>query len=63
MHRLFTRIFFLSIILLTVSTTLLAGPSGYHVAKFGQPPAPTAQQPRPRAPMVPGSFTLLVLSR
>lgn len=32
-------------------------------AEFGQPPAPTAEQPRPRAPMVPGSFTLLILSR
>lgn len=32
-------------------------------AEFGTPPAPTAQTPRPRAPMVPGSFTLLVLSR
>src|SRR5260370_5260775 len=33
MHRLLTRIFFLSIIPLTLSATLLAGPSGYHVAK------------------------------
>lgn len=32
-------------------------------AEFGQPPAPTKEQPRPRAPMVPGSFTLLILSR
>jgi len=32
-------------------------------AEFGPPPAATAQQPRPRAPMVPGSFTLLALSR
>ena len=32
-------------------------------AEFGQAPAPTTEQPRPRAPMVPGSFTLLVLSR
>jgi DNA-binding beta-propeller fold protein YncE len=32
-------------------------------AEFGQAPAPTAEQPRPRAPMVPGSFTLLILSR
>jgi DNA-binding beta-propeller fold protein YncE len=32
-------------------------------AEFGQPPAPTTEQPRPRAPMVPGSFTLLILSR
>src|SRR6266481_3829593 len=31
-------------------------------AEFGTPPAATAQQPRPRAPMVPGSFTLLALS-
>jgi YVTN family beta-propeller protein len=32
-------------------------------AEFGTAPAATAQQPRPRPPMVPGSFTLLVLSR
>jgi uncharacterized FlaG/YvyC family protein len=32
-------------------------------AEFGTAPAPTAQQPRPRAPMVPGTFTLIVLSR
>ena len=30
-------------------------------AEFGAPPAPTAEQPRPRPPMVPGSFTILVL--
>jgi DNA-binding beta-propeller fold protein YncE len=32
-------------------------------AEFGTPPAATAQQPRPRPPMVAGSFTLLTLSR
>jgi DNA-binding beta-propeller fold protein YncE len=32
-------------------------------AEFGTAPAPTAQQPRPRAPMVPGSFTLLIMGR
>ena len=32
-------------------------------AEFGQAPAPTTAQPRPRAPMVLGSFTLLILSR
>lgn len=32
-------------------------------AEFGPAPAATAQTPRPRAPMVPGTFTLLVLSR
>jgi DNA-binding beta-propeller fold protein YncE len=32
-------------------------------AEFGTAPAPTAQQPRPRPPMVPGTFTLLILSR
>jgi len=32
-------------------------------AEFGTAPAPTAEQPRPRPPMVPGTFTLLVLSR
>jgi len=30
-------------------------------AEFGDPPAPTAEQPRPRPPMVPNSFTILVL--
>jgi DNA-binding beta-propeller fold protein YncE len=32
-------------------------------AEFGAAPAPTAEQPRPRPPMVPGSFTLLIMSR
>jgi DNA-binding beta-propeller fold protein YncE len=32
-------------------------------AEFGAAPAPTAQQPRPRPPMVPGTFALLVMSR
>lgn len=32
-------------------------------AEFGPAPAPTAEQPRPRAPMVPGTFTLLILGR
>jgi YVTN family beta-propeller protein len=32
-------------------------------AEFGQAPAATAAQPRPRPPMVPGTFTLLVVSR
>src|SRR5262252_10394206 len=32
-------------------------------AEFGQAPAPTTEQPRPRPPMIPGSFTLLVVSR
>jgi len=32
-------------------------------AEFGTTPAPTAEQRRPRAPMVPGTFTLLILSR
>jgi YVTN family beta-propeller protein len=32
-------------------------------AEFGTAPAATAQQPRPRPPMVPGSFMLLIMSR
>ncbi len=32
-------------------------------AEFGTPPAPTADHPRPRAPMIPGSFVVLVLDR
>ncbi len=32
-------------------------------AEFGPPPAPTADQPRPRPSIVPGSFTVLVVGR
>jgi YVTN family beta-propeller protein len=32
-------------------------------AEFGPPPAPTPERPRPRPSIVPGSFTLLVVSR
>lgn len=32
-------------------------------ADFGTAPAPTSASPRPRAPMIPGSFTLLVIER
>jgi DNA-binding beta-propeller fold protein YncE len=32
-------------------------------ASFGPAPAPTADTPRPRAPMVPGSFSVLVVGR
>ncbi len=32
-------------------------------AEFGATPAPTADEPRPRPPMVPGTFTILVLGR
>jgi DNA-binding beta-propeller fold protein YncE len=32
-------------------------------AEFGPPPAPTAEHPRPRPQMVPGSFTLLVMGQ
>jgi DNA-binding beta-propeller fold protein YncE len=32
-------------------------------ADFGPPPTPTADQPRPRPPMLPGTFTILVLGR
>lgn len=32
-------------------------------AEFGSAPAATTQQPRPRPPVVPGTFTLLLLSR
>ena len=30
-------------------------------AEFGPPPSPTAEQPRPRPPMVPDTFTILVV--
>ncbi|MDQ6871740.1 MAG: YncE family protein [Gemmatimonadota bacterium] len=32
-------------------------------ANFGPPPAPTADRPRPRPPMIPGSFVVLELDR
>jgi YVTN family beta-propeller protein len=32
-------------------------------AEFGEAPAPTAEQPRPRRPMKPGTFTVLVLEK
>lgn len=32
-------------------------------AAFGPPPAPTADRPRPRPPMIPGSFVVLELAR
>jgi DNA-binding beta-propeller fold protein YncE len=32
-------------------------------AEFGPTPAPTAERPRPRAPLVPGTFTLLMLEK
>jgi DNA-binding beta-propeller fold protein YncE len=32
-------------------------------AQFGPPPSPTAEQPRPRPPMVPGTFEVLVVGR
>lgn len=32
-------------------------------AEFGPAPAATAQQPRPRAPMIAGSFMLLIMGR
>jgi DNA-binding beta-propeller fold protein YncE len=31
-------------------------------ARFGPPPSPTTEQPRPRPPMVPGSFEVLVVA-
>ncbi len=32
-------------------------------AEFGKPPEPTKEMPRPRPPIVPGSFTILILGR
>jgi DNA-binding beta-propeller fold protein YncE len=32
-------------------------------AQFGPPPAPTPERPNPRPPMIPGTFTILVLDR
>jgi len=45
--------------------TIAYDPRGHRAfvvtAKFGTPPEPTPDQPRPRAPMVPGSFEVIVL--
>src|SRR5262245_25875445 len=47
--------------------TLTVDPTTHRVylatASFGEPPAPTAENPHPRAPIVPGSFVVLVLDR
>ena len=32
-------------------------------AQYGATPAPTAERPRPRPPILPGSFTILVMDR
>ncbi|HEY8164015.1 MAG TPA: hypothetical protein VIF83_00540 [Gemmatimonadaceae bacterium] len=32
-------------------------------AQFGETPAPTAERPRPRPPMIPGTFTVLVVGQ
>jgi hypothetical protein len=32
-------------------------------AEFGTPPAPTTERPRPRAPLVAGTFTLIMLEK
>ena len=32
-------------------------------AKFGETPAPTTAQPRPRAPMVPNSFMIVIYGK
>ena len=32
-------------------------------AEFGETPAPTKEQPRPRPSIVPGSFVILVVGR
>ncbi len=32
-------------------------------AKFGEAPAPTTAQPRPRAPMIPNTFVILVYGK
>jgi DNA-binding beta-propeller fold protein YncE len=47
--------------------TMAFDPKGQRIylvtAKFGPRPTPTASQPNPRPPMLPGSFTLLVVAR
>lgn len=47
--------------------TMEVDPSSHVVytvtADFGPPPAPTAERPRPRPTILPGTFTLLVLER
>jgi len=47
--------------------TMALDPSNGNVylvtAKFGERPAPTAENPRPRPPIIAGSFTLLIFAR
>jgi len=47
--------------------TMAVDPDGSHVylvtAEFGPRPEPTAENPRPRPPMVPGSFEIVVVSK
>lgn len=47
--------------------TIAVDPRNHHVftvsADFGPTPAPTADRPRPRPPMLPGTFIILELSR
>ena len=47
--------------------TMALDPDGKRVylvtAQFGPRPAPTADNPRPRPPVLPGSFVILVVSR
>lgn len=49
------------------SRTMTLDPTTHRVymasVQYGPTPAPTAAQPRPRAPVVPGSFSVLVLDR
>src|SRR5437588_3787511 len=48
-----------------VARTMAHDPKTHQVylvtAEFGPPPAPTAERPRPRPSLIPGSFTVLIL--
>ncbi len=49
------------------SRTMTIDPTSHRAylatVQYGPTPAPTAEQPRPRAPVIPGSFAILVLDR
>ena len=49
------------------SRTMTIDPTSHRAylatVQYGPTPAPTAEQPRPRAPVRPGSFAILVLDR
>jgi hypothetical protein len=47
----------------TMTYDVATGRAFLSAAKYGAAPAPTATNPHPRAPALPGSFEILVVSR